>query len=164
MPDNSNCDPAASPLTRRRWLRAGGAGTLGTALATGLVGPVAARIPAQNGPSFGRARSCILVFLSGGHPQHETFDPKPEAAAEMRGPFQPIDTNVPGIQFSELLPRTARIADRLCTVRSLATDDNTHGSSAYYYYTGTNKIRGGLPLGKTDRAADRLVDLSLIHI
>ena len=158
MPDNSNCDPTASPLTRRRWLRAGGAGTLGTALATGLVGPVAARIPAQNGPSFGRARSCILVFLSGGHPQHETFDPKPEAAAEMRGPFQPIDTNVPGIQFSELLPRTARIADRLCTVRSFATDDNTHGSSAYYYYTGTNKIRGGLPLGKTDRAADRLVD------
>ncbi|MAV38037.1 MAG: hypothetical protein CMJ59_21580, partial [Planctomycetaceae bacterium] len=91
-------------------------------------------------------------------PQHETFDPKPDAAAEMRGPFQPIQTNVPGIQFCELLPRTARIADRLCTLRSLATDDNTHGSSAYYYYTGTNKVRGGLPLGKTDRAADRLLD------
>ena len=100
----------------------------------------------------------MFIFLSGGHPQHETFDPKPDAPAEMRGPFQPIDTNVPGVRFCELLPRTARVADRLCILRSLATDDNTHGSSAYYYYTGTNEIKNGLPLGKTDRAADRAVD------
>ena len=100
----------------------------------------------------------MLVFLSGGHPQHETFDPKPQAAAELRGPFKPISTNIPGIHYCELLPRIARIADRLCTIRSLSTDDNTHGSSAYYYYTGTNKVKGGLPLGKTDRAANRLTD------
>ena len=158
MLTNPVCHPIADPLTRRRWLRVGGVGTFGAVLAAGSADPAAGRIADRAGAHFGRAKSCILVFLSGGHPQHETFDPKPDAAAEMRGPFQPIDTNVPGIQFSELLPRTARIADRLCTVRSLATDDNTHGSSAYYYYTGTNKVRGGVPLGKTDRAADRLVD------
>ena len=148
----------AASLTRRGWLRVGGAGTLSAAWSVRSVDPAAGRIVARPGAQFGQAKSCILIFLSGGHPQHETFDPKPDAAAEMRGPFQPIDTNVPGIQYSELLPRTARVADRLCTLRSLATDDNTHGSSAYYYYTGTNKIRGGVPLGKTDRAADRLVD------
>lgn len=142
--------------TRREWLRVGGLGSLGATLA--LSKQAAGREANSQGPYFGRASSCVLVFLSGGHPQHETFDPKPEAAVELRGPFQPISTNVPGIQFCELLPRIARIADRLCTVRSLATDDNTHGSSAYYYYTGTNKVRGGLPLGKTDRAANRLVD------
>ena len=139
--------------TRRRMLQSGG-------LAAALSGiPLAAARKTNTlGPQFGRARSCVLVFLSGGHPQHETFDPKPRAPAELRGPFQPISTNIPGIQYCELLPRISRIADRLCTIRSLATDDNTHGSSAYYYYTGTNKVKGGLPLGKTDRAANRLAD------
>ncbi|MBQ17956.1 MAG: hypothetical protein CMJ65_12610 [Planctomycetaceae bacterium] len=148
---------ATRESTRREWLRSGG---LGLAASLSMVPdrPILARDGQNNGPFFGRAKSCIFVFLSGGHPQHETFDPKPEAAVELRGPFKPISTNVPGIQFCELLPRIARIADRLCTVRSLATDDNTHGSSAYYYYTGTNKVRGGLPLGKTDRAANRLID------
>ncbi len=142
-----------APTTRRTVLQTGG-------LAAALSGmpPAVARESTILGPQFGRARSCVLVFLSGGHPQHETFDPKPQAPAELRGPFQPISTNIPGIQYCELLPRISRIADRLCTIRSLATDDNTHGSSAYYYYTGTNQVKGGLPLGKTDRAANRLTD------
>ena len=141
------------PTTRRTVLQSGG-------LAAALSGIPLAAAGKSNilGPQFGRARSCVLVFLSGGHPQHETFDPKPRAPAELRGPFQPISTNIPGIQYCELLPRISRIADRLCTIRSLATDDNTHGSSAYYYYTGTNKVKDGLPLGKTDRAANRLAD------
>ncbi|MBL8850835.1 MAG: DUF1501 domain-containing protein, partial [Planctomycetaceae bacterium] len=92
---------------------------------------------------FGRAKNIIFLYLSGGPPQHETFDPKPHAPAEMRGPFRPISTNVPGIQFCELLPRTAAIADKLAVVRSLSTDDNSHESSGYwvltgYKYLGTN--------------------------
>ena len=139
--------------TRRRLLQAGG-----SAAALSLASTASARESSSLGPQFGQARSCVLVFLSGGHPQHETFDPKPRAPKELRGPFAPISTNIPGIQYCELLPRIARISDRLCTIRSLATDDSTHGSSAYYYYTGTNKVKGGLPLGKTDRAANRLTD------
>ena len=58
-------------------------------------------------PTFGRAKNIIYLWLQGGPPQHETFDPKPDAPLEIRGPFKPISTNVPGIQFCELLPRTA---------------------------------------------------------
>ena len=151
MSGNNDFFGAAS---RRDWLSAGSVGCLG-ALASGLSHDAQA---ANSGNKFGKAKSCILIFLLGGHPQHETFDPKPDASAELRGPFRPIHTNVPGIDFCELLPRTARIAHRLCVLRSLATDDNTHGSSAYYYYTGTNQVKGGLPLGKTDRKANRMID------
>ena len=63
--------------------------------------------------SFGRAKNVIFLYLAGGPPQHETFDPKPDAPAEIRGPFNSIRTNIPGIHFCELLPRTAAIADRL---------------------------------------------------
>ena len=67
---------------------------------------------------FGQARNIIFLYLAGGPPQHETFDPKPDAPIELRGPFHPISTNVPGIQICELLPRTAALADRIAIVRS----------------------------------------------
>ena len=94
-------------------------------------------------PTFGRAKSVIYVWLQGGPPQHETFDPKPEAPSGIRGVFSPIQTNVPGVQFCELLPRTARIADKLAIVRSMATDNNQHSGSGYevltgYKYAGSN--------------------------
>src|SRR5262249_9026871 len=88
------------------------------------------------GATFGRAKSVIFLWLQGGPPQHETFDPKPDAPAEIRGAFRPIATNVPGIRFCELLPRTARIADKLAIVRSIATDDNNHDVSGYWILTG----------------------------
>jgi Protein of unknown function (DUF1501) len=91
---------------------------------------------------FGRAKSVILLWLSGGPPQHETFDPKPEAPTEIRGPFQPISTNVPGIQFSELLPRIAGMADKLAVVRSLFTNNNIHGGSGYWVLTGRQLVSG----------------------
>ena len=72
------------------------------------------------GATFGRAKNVIFLWLQGGPPQHETFDPKPNAPAEIRGPFRPIATNVPGIRFCELLPRTARHADKLAIVRLAA--------------------------------------------
>ncbi len=86
--------------------------------------------------TFGQAKSVIFLFLQGGPPQHETFDPKPDAPVEIRGPFKPISTTVPGVQFCELLPRTARIAHKLAVVRSMATDDNNHDSSGYWVQTG----------------------------
>jgi hypothetical protein len=91
--------------------------------------------------SFGQAKNIIFLYLAGGPPQHETFDPKPDAPVEIRGPFNPISTNIPGIQFCELLPRTATHADKLAVVRSMSTDDNVHSSSGSWVLTGY-KYRG----------------------
>jgi hypothetical protein len=91
-------------------------------------------------PTFGRAKNVIYLWLQGGPPQHETFDPKPNAPIEIRGPFQPIQTNVVGTQFCELLPRTARIADKLAIVRSLSTGNNIHSSSGYHVLTGNKYV------------------------
>jgi hypothetical protein len=124
-------------VSRRDWLRVGGLSALGLSLPSLLH----ARDSAPPGilptdKTFGRAKNVVFLYLLGGPPQHETFDPKPEAPAEIRGAFQPIHTNVPGIDFCELLPRTARLADKLAIIRSMATDDNNHDSSGYWLLTG----------------------------
>jgi hypothetical protein len=74
--------------------------------------------------------------LTGGPPQHSTWDPKPEAPAEIRGEFGPIATNVPGIHISSLFPRLATQADKWCILRAVSTGDNAHSSSGYYMLTG----------------------------
>lgn len=125
---------AAGRRVRREWLRIGGLGCLGLSLPRlALAGP---SVSGARGRSFGRARSCLIVFLSGGPPQHETFDPKPAAPAEVRGPYPPMATSVAGVQVSELLPQTARIVDRLSIVRSMSTGINAHASSGYSMLTG----------------------------
>jgi len=124
-------------LTRREWLRIGGLGTLGLSLPALLQArdnAPAGVLPTDK--TFGKAKNVVFLYLLGGPPQHETFDPKPEAPLEVRGPFKPIHTNVPGIDFCELLPRTAQIADKLAIVRSISTDDNNHDSSGYQLLTG----------------------------
>ncbi|MFO0891321.1 MAG: DUF1501 domain-containing protein [Isosphaeraceae bacterium] len=128
-------------LSRREWLRVGGLTTVGLSLTELLrreANAAASPVPSRTSTSstFGRARSVLFFWLQGGPPQHETFDPKPYAPAEIRGPFKAIATNVPGIHFGELLPRTARIADKLAVVRSIATDDNNHDVSGYWVLTG----------------------------
>jgi hypothetical protein len=121
-------------LTRREVLRVGGLAALGLSWPMLLRGQPAAA--AEVGGGFGRARSCILLFLMGGPPQHSTWDPKPDAPAEVRGDFGPIATNVPGIRVSSLLPQLARQADKLCLLRAVSTGDNAHSSSGYYMLTG----------------------------
>jgi hypothetical protein len=117
-------------LTRRDFLQVGGLGPLGLGLGS-LVGS-----PAAAAPATGKAKACILLFLYGSPPQHETFDPKPDAPAEVRGDFGPISTRVPGLSLCELLPRTALVADKLCILRAMSTGDNAHSSSGYYMLTG----------------------------
>jgi hypothetical protein len=73
--------------------------------------------------------SAILILCEGGPTHFETYDPKPEAPAEYRGPYQPIRTNVPGLDVCELLPRHARVADRFAVVRSCAHKESGHGSA-----------------------------------
>src|SRR5262249_62039326 len=87
-------------------------------------------------PARRRAKSCIVLFLMGGPPQHSTWDPKPDAPAEVRGPFGPIATSVPGIQICELMPRLAQRMDKLAILRAVSTGDNAHSSSGYYMLTG----------------------------
>src|SRR4029077_4372247 len=77
-------------------------------------------------PTFGRAKRVICLYLHGGHPQQETFDPKPNGPSAVRGQFGAISTSVAGIQFSELLPRTAVIAHRLAVVRSMSHANANH--------------------------------------
>ena len=122
-------------MSRRELLRVGGLGMLGVSLPR-LLQAAASPASSATDAAFGRAKNIIFLYLAGGPPQHETFDPKPDAPAEIRGPFNPISTNIPGIQFCELLPRTAALADKLAVVRSMATDDNTHSSSSHWVLTG----------------------------
>jgi hypothetical protein len=118
--------------TRREWLCVGGLSSLGLS----LPGLLAARESAPR--KSGKARACILLFHLGGPPQQETWDPKPEAPAEVRGEFKPIATSVPSISVCELMPRTARLVDRIALVRSVSTDDNAHSSSGYWMLTGVS--------------------------
>src|SRR3954462_11103662 len=116
-------------------MRIGGLNLLGLSLPALLAGQARAARAAPD-PTFGRAKNVIYLWLQGGPPQHETFDPKPDAPADVRGEFEPIATNVPGIRFCELLPRTARYADKMAVIRSLATDSNNHDVSGYWLLTG----------------------------
>ncbi|MEI6236812.1 MAG: DUF1501 domain-containing protein [Planctomycetota bacterium] len=120
--------------SRREWLRVGGLGAFGLSLSSLLAARKANAAPKQG--SFGRAKSCVLLFLSGGPPQHETFDPKPDAPSEVRGPFGSIATSVPGVHVSELLPLTAKQMHRVALIRSMTTDINAHSTSGAFMLSG----------------------------
>jgi hypothetical protein len=111
--------------SRRSFLRIGGLG-LG-----GLMLPDLLRAQAASGAKS-PAKGIIMVLLPGGPTHLDTFDLKPDAPAEIRGEFQPIATNVPGIDICELLPRLAAMTDKLTIIRSLVgfrDDHNTHWCS-----------------------------------
>ena len=114
-------------LTRRDWLQIGKLSALGLGLEQALHLSATQADSSPPAPHFGRAKNCILVFLTGSPPQHETFDPKPAAPAEVQGEMQAIDTNVPGLQICELLPHHAQIMDRLTVVRSMSHPYPLHG-------------------------------------
>jgi hypothetical protein len=91
----------------------------------------------EGGPGrFGQARRCVLLFLTGGPPHLDTFDPKPDAPREYRGDLRPIATSVPGIRISELLPCLAKQAHRFCLVRSVTHNDGIHTTAGYTMLTG----------------------------
>jgi hypothetical protein len=120
--------------SRREALQVGALGALGLSLPELWRSQALARAAGSQQPA--RAKSCIVLFLCGGPSQHDTWDPKPEAPAEVRGPFRPIATSVPGIQVCELMPRVARLAHQCCVLRAVSTGDNAHASSLYYLLTG----------------------------
>src|SRR5262249_26339853 len=136
LPIHADATRLCDGVSRREWLRIGGLSALvlswpalhqnrSTAAATETVFS-----------TFGKAKACIILFHVGGPPQHETWDPKPDAPAEIRGDLRPIPTNVPGIQIGELMPKTAGLMDKICVLRAMSTNDNAHSSSGYWMLTG----------------------------
>ncbi len=117
---------------RRDFLRVGSLLSLGHG--SQLFSAKAARATAP--PRNVKARSCILLWLDGGPSHLETFDPKRDVPDEVRGPFKPIATVVPGIELSELLPLTARVTDKLAIVRSVTSPLGEHGIANQYLLTG----------------------------
>lgn len=124
-------------LKRREWLRVGGLSAFGLGMPHLLGAHAAAQtLPPIGASSFGRAKACIVLFMLGGPPQHETWDPKPLAPSEIRGELGSIRSATPGLHVGELMPKTARLTDRIAVLRAMATDDNAHSSSGYWMLTG----------------------------
>lgn len=145
------CDSSLSLLwSRREWLQIAG---VGLALPPAL--RASGQAPASGRGTFGRARSVIILYLHGGHAQQETWDPKPDGPAPERGEFGSIATSVPGVRFSELLPRSARIAHRLTILRSLTHGNANHVQASLTALTGHSHppgtaARGDFPPSPSD--------------
>src|SRR5438132_8616800 len=118
-------------VSRRAFLQIGGSTVLGLSLADLLRLRCEASVERQ-----ASARSVIFLWLWGGPSQLDTWDPKPNAPLDYRGPFSAIHTRVTGVRISELFPKVAQIADRLAIVRSLHTLSNDHGVAGTAGLTG----------------------------
>lgn len=121
-------------LSRRDILRLGGLFGMGLSLPQLI--QQRAEAAASSSATFGRAKQVIMLFLHGGHPQQETFDPKPHGPEAVRGEFGAISTSLPGIQFSELLPQSAQIAHKLAVIRSMTHDNPNHVTACLPAQTG----------------------------
>ncbi len=118
--------PPTHPLSRREFLRAGAATAVAAATPLSLrAAPTAT------------ADACIVLMLTGGPSQLDTFDPKPNAPSDVRGPFQPIRTAVPGLHLTELFPKMAAMADKFSLIRSL------HHTAAPIHETGFQLLNTG---------------------
>jgi hypothetical protein len=125
-------------LRRRDFLHAGALAFLGLTL------PDLCALKARGAINTEREMNCILLFLVGGPSQLDTWDPKPQAPAEIRGPYRPIKTNVPGLEISEIFPRLARHADKYALVRTLYhTAAAVHDTGHQMMQTG-RLFQGGL--------------------
>lgn len=99
------------------------------------------RAVANESVQAGHAKRCIILFAWGGMSHHETWDPKPNAPANVRGEFQPIATRVPGIEIGEHLPMLAQHTDKLAIVRSIHHTSSAHGMGMYWNMTGHPKTQ-----------------------
>jgi hypothetical protein len=119
-------------------VQAGAAALLGLGLPGLFAGQAAASSTADNRqlPGFGKAKRCIFLFMWGGPSQLDTFDMKPNAPDNIRGPFKPISTKVPGLQISEHFKELAGVMDKVAVIRSLNHSDPAHLSSGHTTVTG----------------------------
>ncbi|MFM7163111.1 MAG: DUF1501 domain-containing protein, partial [Planctomycetaceae bacterium] len=144
----------ATETTRRLFLQATSAGVLAGALPTGSQWARAGESVGLGG--VGRAKSVLLVLLSGGPSQLDMWDPKPEAPREIRGEFSSIETATPGLRICEHLPRTARRSERLAVIRTLSHTEHNHLLATHVALTGrpTPVPRGGSDLDRVQSRTD----------
>jgi hypothetical protein len=121
-------------LSRREALELGSLSLFGLSLPQ-MLAAQAHGAPVPSG-SYGKAKSCILLFMWGGPAHQDTWDMKPAAPAEIRGEFSPIATKVPGIQICEHFPQLATRTDQLCLVRSMTHNNPDHTTSTHFLLTG----------------------------
>jgi hypothetical protein len=122
--------PAHDAIGRRSFLRAGVLGLGGLTIADAF------RLQAHAKPQAAPKSSVILFWLSGGPGPMETWDPKPDALADYRGPLRTIRSAVPGIQLGELLPHQARVMDRLAILRTVSHGSEDHTTANHWMLTG----------------------------
>ena len=135
-------------LHRRAFVQIGASSVLGLSLANSL--------RAGGGRTPGSAKSVVLIWLWGGPSQLDTFDPKPKAPLEFRGPFSTIPTRVAGVRFCELFPKLAGLNDKFAVLRTLRTQSNDHGVAGTIGLTGNAAGGTGLdgkPLPGTPQPA-----------
>jgi len=125
-------------LSRRTFLRVGGLATLGLSLDSYL------RLQANTPARDRRSMSCILLWMQGGPSHHDTFDPKPEAPAEVRGEFKTIPTTLPGVHIAEHMPMLARCTDKYSIIRGHDPKNGSHGVAYHLMMTG-HKYNPALP-------------------
>src|SRR5579872_5440918 len=128
-------------LSRRQLVQAGSLGLLGLSLPRLLQAD--ALVPVDGDAP--RAKACLFIDQYGGASQIDTWDLKPDAPAEIRGPYRPIATTVPGIRVCELLPRLAALADQYCLVRSMTHSDPNHDGKTHVALTGRSKPAADSP-------------------
>jgi len=123
-------------LRRRDFLQLGGLAGLGLALPTLL----ASRAKVFGNPtpagSAAKGADCILIWTRGGTSHHDTFDPKPEAPASVRGEYGVVDTGLPGVKFAEVIPRLAKEQGRFALLRSLNPQNGSHGVADQWMMSG----------------------------
>jgi uncharacterized protein (DUF1501 family) len=119
-------------VSRRNLIKAGLAGAVGLSL------PDILRLQAESAERGHARRDTAIIYIemAGGPTQHETYDPKPDAPAEYRGPLNSIDTALPGVYFSQYMTEQAKIADKLAVIRSIHHRSSSHGTSSHLTQTG----------------------------
>jgi len=123
-------------LERRGFLTVGAIGGLGLSLGDFFRMREARGEAAQPPAPTATAQSVIYIYLPGGYAHQETFDPKPFAPVEYRGPLGSIDTALPGVRFGEVLPNTAKVADKLAICRSMTHGEAAHERGTHNMFTG----------------------------
>ena len=140
-------------FTRRTAVQAGAVGMLGMGM--NHLGALRTANSAQSEPfNGGSAKACIYIFLSGGLAQQDSFDLKPDAPDTVRGEFNPIDTNTPGIQICEHLPLLAQRSQHWALVRSLTHPTNGHTLGHYFMLTGRSEKSPGFKGDRQPRSSD----------
>jgi hypothetical protein len=133
------------PVSRRRLLQIGGIGALHLTLPSLLRGGVPTVGQGGLGGVSGPERSCIYIVQYGGASQIDSFDPKPLAPDDVRGPYRPIATRTPGLEVSELLPQLALQSDKCCVIRSMTHGNGGHDGGMHVAMTGHTNPRSDTP-------------------